>query len=180
VSSTTSAYALSFINSGFYINTTYVGFSGATDIVNLFDFYRIDRVCVTFIANTISSTSANLNTALPYLFTAIDYNDADIPTLSSITQAASCAMVLSGINAKPYVTSREFTPRAAAQVYGTATTSAYAETPLNTWFANASTAPPVHYGLKFVIDATNMTTASTNIQNLRVMVKVSLSLKGPK
>lgn len=176
----TAGYSISLTNTGFYINSTFYSFGGSTDLNTLFDFYRIDRVDVTWMCTTNISSTVNITTALPFLFAAIDYNDGNIPNMNTVTQLATCEMAVCGITANPYIMSKSFTPRASLLTYGGAV-SGYAESPLNLWYANTdSTVSPVHYGVKFVLDSTQMTNTSGTIATIRVFVKTSYSLKGPK
>jgi hypothetical protein len=163
-----------FASTGYYTNTAFQTWtSGSTDLPASFDFYRIDRIQVSFIFNSNFSSVANYAQTLPYLFYCVDYNDGAVTGIGDITQRSTCECAR-----MDDVIAVNFTPRAQMTAYSTTISSGYAESPLMTWFSTSNTVS--HYGLKFAVDATQMTSTSTTVGNLRLFVKCFFSCKEPK
>ncbi len=176
---TTSAHGMSFLQTGFYIDTTFVSWpAGATDLAALYDFYRLDRVNVTAMYNYNSAANnGGTSNTLPFFFYAVDVNDATGYTISDIAQMSTCECVMGGNNTNNMLWSKSFTPRAQLQAYAGISTG-YAEAPIGTWFNSGST--PIHYGFKWASDTTATTDTTGNMGYIRIFVKCFLSAKQPK
>jgi len=165
VSSSTAATALGSqnINMQFSLGqTTLTTVSGATtvmaipmpsfsDIVNMYDQFRIAYVELTFLFSANSFNSPNGVTAVsPQIWFAKDYDDAGTVTLAEVVQYNN---VLCWCPAKSPKFVIRIKPKVQDLVYGTALNSGYAPGS-NRWMSTANTvsqnAP--HYGLKMVCD----------------------------
>jgi len=174
----TNPHSMSFLLTGFYIDSVFTSYGGANELANLYDFYRYDRVQVTgmYNYNSAAVTGGTAQT-LPFFFSAIDVNDATVSSITDIMQLASCEVVMGGNPTNNVVFNKTFTPRAQLQVYA-GVASAYAEAPLDTWYNTSSL--PLHYGFKWAADNTATTSTTGNIGYLRLFVKSFFSAKQPK
>ena len=175
--STTLFYGLSFNVQGYYLGATFVSWtSGAADVPALFDFYRIVRVEVTVLFNNNFSQLNTTTYTLPYVFDAVDYNDANLTAVGDIAQRATAEMHIA--NSNGIVFTRSFTPRAQLACYGSAGTG-YAEADLNTFFNSNSTVTPLHYGLKVALDG-SQSSGVNPLGAFRFFVKALFECKEPK
>lgn len=175
---TTIAQGISFLQTGFYVNSSFISWtSGVTDLAALYDFYRLERVQVSFMFDNTMSGIEKVTKTMPYFFSAIDYNDATVSTVGDITQMSTCECRLMTTSNDGMVFTKTFTPRAQFQVYAGAST-AYAEATPGTWFNSSST--PIHYGLKTAVDASLCTDTTGVIGHYRIFVKAFMSAKQPK
>lgn len=173
----TYSLGLSFNVQGFYAAGSFTSWAGgATDLSAAYDFYRIDRVEITFLFSQNQASTSTYVTALPYAFGAIDYNDATVTgNFADISQRSTCSFWRLD---KPFKVN--FTPRAQLGTYSGGVNSAYSEAPLGAWFNSNSTNTPLHYGYKMVIDSTDMSAAAGTLGNMRIFVKCFFSAKEPK
>lgn len=113
-----------------------------TDFTSLFDQYRIAQVRVEFLPLVSAFGPSTTATDLPYVLTAIDYDDGTAVSTAALQQYGTC-MSTSIIEYHQ----RVLNPRAALAAYSGAFTS-YAQSPPGQWMDSAS--PSIqYYGLKW-------------------------------
>jgi len=121
----------------------------ATEFTRLFDSYRINGVKVTMAPLTNSALTVNPSYKI---MTAIDLDDDQTPTVSSMLQRSNVQIktVTSGGN-NPQVFSKFLRPRFLTQLYETGTSTGYGQGPRKQWLDTADATIP-HYCLKVVWD----------------------------
>lgn len=133
-------------------------FPGSGDWRTVFDRYRIKGISVT-LSPVITTITAN-NVILPRLWTAIDYDDANVVSRASIQQFDTCVVSPPGSGI-----TRTWVPHVALAAYSGAFTS-YANQE-SQWIDIASDTVQ-HYGLKVVVEGA---AASQNpLQNYTVSI----------
>lgn len=176
VSSASAATALGTqnINMQFSLGqTTLTTTSGATtvmaiplpsvsDIVNMYDQFRIAYVELTFLFSANSFNTPNgVTTASPQIWFAKDYDDAGTVTLAEVVQYNNVACWCPSKTPKFVI---RIKPKVQDLVYGTAVNSGYAPG-TSRWIGTGNTvsqnAP--HYGLKMVCDVPAPNGSSTDI-----------------
>lgn len=142
----------------------------SSDVTALFDQYRFNAVEVKMIPR-VTDRSPDTSIPPPYLFTAIDYDDAAaITAISDILQYANC-------QSHPWDKSfvRRFRPNVALAAYGGGVFSSYANKTLQ-WIDVASTGVE-HYGFK-VSTAAYSTSLNTAVRPVwDIVVKAYLEFK---
>lgn len=144
---------------------------GIGDLLNVFDYYRIDKVDVTF--TYVSDTPAVSSTASlwPIMAHCIDYDDDNAPaTYQDVLRSNLHAIHYFGEGAKRSVT-RSFQPRANYIVSRLGTSSTGLATGLPGTLIDLASPDVPHYGLKVFLLNYN----STTYPNSRVFVHSTIT-----
>lgn len=176
-------YGFAFNSSGFYINDTLNSWSGATDISNAFDAYRINKVVVEFTYNQNTSNVNQSANTLPWLFSAVDYDDAGGVAGANITRAA--IVQKDGARVDNFGTGggnkivRSFVPKIAVAAYATAAVTGYMEPKAKQWISTGTlgTGDPKHYGLWTFLDNSDQTANTGTNGYCRIFIKVYFEAK---
>jgi len=137
-------------------------FSAATPLATVFDQYRFQQVEVWF-----EYSQPNAGVAFPELTTAVDLDDAAVPTGPNMVQDHQGALISAG----PGGHYHKFKPHMAVAVYSGTFTS-FANEPA-AWIDIAS--PNVqHYGVK-----TSLTSNSTTPVSINVVLRAVISFRAP-
>jgi hypothetical protein len=130
-----------------------------TDFTSLFDQYRIKQVRVEFLPETTAFGLSTTAIALPYVLTAIDYDDGTPVSTSAIQQYGTC-------QTSPYTEyfQRILNPRAALAAYSGAFTS-YAQSPPGQWMDSNS--PGIqYYGLKWATTPVTVVSGTYDVMSI--------------
>lgn len=89
------ALGFAFDTGNYYYNGVQAAIAGASDIHAIYDNMRVMKVEITILpaADTLDLNNQTITTGatnIPWLYTAIDYNDASAPTLGTIQQLGTC------------------------------------------------------------------------------------------
>lgn len=139
---------------------------GFSEFAQLYDFYKINAVKISFIpsqtmSNSLSTISNNQNTRF---FSVIDYNDdSTISSLDDLRQYSTCKWTSAFRTHKRYI----YKPKHSIASYVQSSQWCSTATPTTEW-----------YGLKVGIEAMGATV--TTSMNYRVEAKYYLSFKNPK
>jgi len=157
---------------GFSITPYLNAVIGVAKLTDLYQRYQIEKVDVE-IDLIVGESYNGVASALPTLYSIVDYGDAVAPTtLAAVTNFSNLIehpMVLN----KPF--KRTFYPKAAAAYFVSAVTVGYGTMPKDTWFDNASPGIP-HYGPKFWIRNFNVSGLNTGM-GLRIRPTLYLKMK---
>lgn len=124
-----------------------------TDFTSLFDQYRIQQVRVEFIPLSAPFGASTTATNLPYLITAIDYDDNSTTTAAALQQYSNAQVVYN----QEY-TQRTLTPRFALSAYS-GVFGSFALAPVGEWIDAAS--PSVqYYGVKWATTPVSVVSGS--------------------
>lgn len=174
---------LAFNSSGIYINDTLSAWAGATDISNAFDAYRINKVVVEVTYNQNTSNVNQVANTLPWLFTAVDYDDAGGVaganiTRQAITQKDGARIDSFGTGGGNKIV-RSFVPKIAVGAYATAAVTGYMEPKGRQWISTGTlgTGDPKHYGLWMFIDDSQQTATTSTNGYMRIFVKAYFECK---
>jgi hypothetical protein len=130
-----------------------------TDFTSLFDQYRIAQVRVEFLPEVNAFGASTTAIQLPYVLTAIDYDDGSPATTAAIQQYGTCMT-----NSYTEYFERVLNPRAALAAYSGAFTS-YAQSPPGQWMDSAS--PSIqYYGLKWATTPVTTVSGSYNLMSI--------------
>lgn len=151
--------------------------NGATDLIALYDSYRIRSVEVNFVVCGVQQvTSPYAPTAIvavPMMTTVIDYNDISVP--SSLAELDRYSTVVTQPSTISFV--RKFSPRWQAMVYNGLVSTAYALGSRSAWLSTATSAIP-HFGLKYCLGPDSGSGLSQRFQyTVRVRYTVQFSHK---
>jgi hypothetical protein len=153
----------SFNSSGVTRNGALNAWGGATDISAGYDAYRLVKVVAEITYNQNSSNVNQSANTLPWVYTAMDYDDAGGAgginvTAGAITQKDGCRLDNFGTNGG-FKVIRSFAPKIALQAYGTSTLSGYMEPKAKQWVSTGTlgSTDPQHYGLWMVVDDNDQT-----------------------
>lgn len=131
----------------------------ASEFSALFDQYKIRKVewtyCPRFTELSQAAASAAVNIALPRFYSAVDQDDATIPT--SLNQMMQYANLKGTPFNKPVKIT--YTPSVSTQVYGSLTTTGYASKK-NQWL-DINNLDVSHYGHKVWIELNNVNWSNT-------------------
>lgn len=153
-----------------------------TEFTNLFDNYRIDRIacwCLpTWDSANVTSAATQSASGLPWLFHAVDYDDASVTQSTAIMQYGNCKMTqLSGDNSKIM---RSWIPRSqtAAQAGGA---NAGGLRPAKLAWVDTASTNVTHYGLKIALDnQAGALTANQVLGSLNFVFKYWISCKNTR
>ena len=189
--STVNEYGFGVNASGYQFTTngiipTTTAWTGASDISALYDAYRVIgfQITATFNQNVSSVTTGVVET-LPFMYVCKDYTD--ISTVSGsfneLSQKTDTIQICLGRNSnKSYDYKGWVVPKISGAAFSSGTTVGYTEPRAKQWVALSNpTGGPidvVHNGIKFFIDNTAMTAASTvNIGTIRFYIKCFFEMK---
>lgn len=150
-----------------------------TELTALYDFYRINKVSVKIVPkfntnNILDSVTNSTQMIEPLVWTAIDYNDATIPTtLLEIQEYASSKVTRGSELHKRYLT-----PRLAVQLFD-GVTPAYGEGKTHEWI-NCDYPDVPHYGLKICITPWDGTGIATGRLYYDLAITYYLEFKNTK
>lgn len=90
---------INFDTVNYYWNGTQVAVNGASDMANVYDHIRVMKVEFTILPSAVgldytNQTLSTGQTNIPYVYTAIDYNDGSQPAAADIIQLGSCKSAL--------------------------------------------------------------------------------------
>lgn len=131
-----------------YLNFQISDIGNIAEYTALFDQYRIKKVVVMFIPRATQVYWGNSSGDVPYVQTAIDYNDNSSAgtTPSEYQSCVTTQMTTTFV--------RSFTPRFAAPVFN-GVTSAYVQGPTTGWLDTTYTSVP-HYQLVVSVGSTSL------------------------
>jgi hypothetical protein len=154
-------------------------FSKATNLLTLFDFYRIRKVTIkAYISNNTSSV-ANTTNANPLFYTCIDYDGgATVPSAVSDVLGYGNALVhQSGKIADKPTIKRTWVPRITNNMTGNIVTSNnYGIMPERTWVDNQSSTCP-HWGMFIAYDAQQATQIG-EVAKVTIICEAEMEFKG--
>lgn len=125
-----------------------------TDFTSLFDQWRIQQVKVEFIPLSAPFGASTTATNLPYLITALDYDDATTPANAAVLQQYSNAQVVYN---QEY-TQRTLTPRSALSAYS-GSFGSFVLAPVGEWKDSASPGT-LYYGVKWATTPVSVVSGS--------------------
>lgn len=171
----------------FALSQVYIAFGGTgalsipvpnfSEFTALFDQYRIDYVECGF-AFTANSQDPGVTTALPIMWVAKDYSDANIAPIADVQQYKSAQCFQLGNPAPGGYKVIRVRPTVDLQVYQ-GITSGFASANGKTWIETGTPDVP-HYGLKCAIDSTLFGATNVQLGNLSMYFKYHLSFKNVK
>ncbi len=128
-----------------------------TDFTSLFDQYRIQQVRVEFIPLVAPFGASTTSTTLPYLITALDYDDATTPASPATLQQYSNAQVVYN---QEY-SARTLTPRFALSAYS-GVFGSFSLAPVGSWVDSASNGV-AYYGVKWATTPVTVVSGSYDL-----------------
>jgi len=166
--------------SGLFRNYTLSQCLQVSHYKELFEYYKINKVVVTFrykgsslpaFAGAAGNANQIINEINPVLYFKIDHNDDTADTLNTLKESMR-TRTHQFTNAKPEF-SIQLKPAILAESYKTAISSCYAPK-WNTWLSTSDDTVP-HYGLKAYAIADTL--AGTNAGQMEVTTKIYFSAK---
>lgn len=156
-------------------STNFVGTNlpGISELSNLYDQIRVDKVEVTFMIENppapLATTGTGVSTPMPRLYVSTDYNDCSPNSIGQTEQQEGCRC-LTFMDGRP----KKYTlkPKYQQIVFYTSTNSAFAA---RRGFVDSNIDVP-HYGLRVACP----TTAGVNTHHLRLTVKFYFTCKNVK
>lgn len=163
------------------VSTGSISLPGYADIANLYDNYKIKYVQMKIWYSNNSSNNSNVSssiqTYLPTIIVAKDYDDSNNASWSDLLQYQKVRMTQLG-NGKPMVI--RVKPKPQNSMYNSVSTTSYGPTNSSQWIATSYPDTP-HYGLKLAWNgAGGATTAATWIGSLQFIVTYYIEVKNPK
>lgn len=158
-----------------------ISLPGYADIANLYDQYRIKYIEFKVVYSNNSSNNANtsstIQTYLPMIILAKDYDDSNAATYNDLMQYQKQINMQLG-NGKPMV--MRLKPRPQNSMYNSVATTAYGPSVSNQWISTAYPDVP-HYGVKLAwYGSGGAPTAATWIGTLQFVATYYIEVKNPK
>lgn len=154
--------------------------SNASEFVNLFDHYRIDRINITgfFSANQVlaDGTTTAEGRVLPILHIMNDYNTTTAQTLSNYLEHPECRHIQLGIN-KTF--RHSYVPRVRELSLGDNDTTTYPGVSKPYQWIDTNSPSIAHFGTRFYLDTFGLTGDET-LGRFQFLVEYELSFKSVK
>ena len=128
-----------------------------TDFTALFDQYRIAQVRVEFIPLVTPFGPSTTSIALPYLLTAIDYDDETAVTTSTLQQYGTCMTV-----ANQEYHQRTLNPLGAQEIYTNGVVSGYSSLKPGDWI-DSNSPGAAYFGLKWATTPVTVVSGSYDL-----------------
>ena len=124
---------------------------GINDFTNLYDQYRINSIEIKCRWVPPVNTTTSQQTLCPRLWYAIDFDDANTPTLAELKERSNCKCI--NLKADKNFYSIKFSPKVLTMLYNTAVSTAYATRKTKHLRIDISNINLPHFGIKFVAEA---------------------------
>jgi hypothetical protein len=147
-----------------------------TDITNLCDKYRLDRISISAYFQSVLFNAQNggaSDTTIPYIEWVEDHDDANVPTITEVR--AKMGTHISAFDGPGRCAKMWCKPKVAIQLYGGVVT-AYEVPKTGVWVDSLSVNVP-HYGIKGVIHGIQLPIGASGLKN-SIMFDVKYTVSG--
>lgn len=162
-------FALSGVNVYFNgVSTTALQMPSFTEFTSLYDQYRIDYVECQFISSNTNSSTGSVNTSLPIMYIAKDYDDSNAAAVTDLLQYSTCKYAQLGQrNNSDGIFKFSVKPNVDLAVYNGAVSGYARSKPI---FMDCASYNVPHYGVKLAFDGAAQSGATAAADTNLIMI----------